>query len=110
MSITVLVTGKLFADPERRTGSNGKPFTRATLIAHDGEADTFVSVIAFGGVADQVAALRKGDALSVTGRGKVNTWDKAGETKAGLSIVADSILTPYHVQRRREAMRPAGNQ
>lgn len=39
MSITALVTGKLIADPDRRTGSGGKPFTLAKLIAHDGDAD-----------------------------------------------------------------------
>jgi single-stranded DNA-binding protein len=104
VSITALVTGKLHAAPERRTGGRGKPFVRVALIAHDGEADAFVSVIAFGHVAEQLAALDKGEAVSVSGRAQIRTWEKNGETRAGLSVVADCLLTVHHVRRKRQAM------
>lgn len=104
MSITALVTGKLHAAPERRIGGSGKPFTRAAVIAHDGDGDSWVSVIAFGHIADQLAALDKGDTVSVSGRGQVKTWEKNGETRAGLSVVADCLLTVHHVRRKRQAM------
>lgn len=107
MSINALVTGKLFADPELRTGSSGKAYTRATLLAHDGDADSFVSVIAFGSVGEQLAALSKGDAASVSGRAKVKTWERNGETRVGLSVVADCLLTLHHVRRKRQAMTQA---
>lgn len=106
--ITALVSGRLLADPEKRTGASGKPFALARLAAHDGEADAVVSVIAFGGVADQLAALGKGDAVSMTGRASVRTWtDRSGALKAGLSVTADALLTAHHVRQRRAAMRPA---
>lgn len=107
MSINALVTGKLHTKPESRVGGSGKPYTRAAVIAHDGETDGFVSVIAFGHVADQLAALDKGEAVSVSGRAQVKTWDKNGEMRAGLSVVADCILTMHHVRRKRQAMAAA---
>lgn len=105
MSITALVAGKLVADPERRTGASGKPFCLARLVAHNGEADEFVSLIAFGSVAEQLAAMGKGDAIAVTGRAKLDKWTgRDGESRTGLSLTADALLTPYHLKRKRQAV------
>lgn len=107
MSITALITGKLIADPERRTGPSGKAYTRATVIAHDGDGDALVSLMAFGTVSEQLAALAKGDTVAVTGRAKVNTWaGRDGSTKVGLNVTADAILSTYHLKRKRQAMAP----
>lgn len=104
MSVTALVTGKLIADPERRSGAGGKLFVLAKMIAHDGDADSLVSLIAFGSAAEQIAALTKGDALAVNGRAKVKTWpDREGHVKAGLSVTADLVMTPYQLKRKRQA-------
>lgn len=108
MSITALVTGKLIAAPEQRTGSSGKPYVRATLAAHDGEADSLVSVIAFGSAAEQLGALAKGDTVAINGRAKVSTWTgRDGATKAGLSVTADVVLTAYQLKQKRKALAPA---
>jgi hypothetical protein len=105
MSITALVTGRLIADPERRTGTTGKPFTLAKIAAATDDGDALVSVIAFGTAGEQLAALTKGDTLALTGRAKVNTWsDREGNAKAGLSVTADALLTAYHLRRKRAAM------
>ena len=102
MSIQALVSGKLIADPDRRSGQSGKPFTLAKVVAHDGEADSLVSVIAFNEVAEQLAALGKGDAVALSGSARVSTWQsKDGAPKAGLSLTAEVILTAYHVRRKR---------
>jgi len=108
VSITDLVTGKLIAAPEQRTGSSGKPYVRATLGAHDGEADSLVSVIAFGSAAEQLGALAKGDTIAIQGRAKVSTWTgRDGTAKAGLSVTADVVLTAYALKQRRKALAPA---
>lgn len=102
MSFTALVTGRLIADPERRTGTGGKPFTLAKIAASSGDGDALVSVIAFGSIAEQLAAMTKGDALALTGRAKVSTWsDREGNARAGLSVTADALLTAYHLRRKR---------
>lgn len=103
-SITALVTGKLIANPERRTRAGGKPFKLAKLIAHNGEADSLVSLIAFGTAAEQLGALSKGDALALNGRAKVKTWqDRDRATRAGLSVTVDAAMTAYQLTRKRQA-------
>jgi single-stranded DNA-binding protein len=108
MSITALVTGKLIADPERRSSTtSGKGFTLAKVSANTEDGDSLVSVIAFGSVGEQLSELGKGDAVALTGRAKVNTWaGREGEARAGLSLTADAMLTAYHVRRKRQAMQP----
>lgn len=108
MSITALVTGKLITTPEQRTGSSGKPYVRATLAAHDGEADSLVSVIAFGSAAEQLGALAKGDTVAISGRAKVSTWTgRDGSPKSGLNVTADVVLTAYQLKQKRKALAPA---
>ena len=108
MSITALVTGKLIAMPEQRTGASGKPYVRATLAAHDGDGDSLVSVMAFGSAAEQLGALAKGDTVAVSGRAKVSTWTgRDGSAKAGLNVTADVVLTAYQLKQKRKALAPA---
>lgn len=108
MSITALVTGKLIATPEQRTGASGKLYVRATLAAHDGEGDSLVSVMAFGSVAEQLGALAKGDTVAINGRAKVSTWTgRDGSPKSGLNVTADVVLTAYQLKQKRKALAPA---
>jgi single-stranded DNA-binding protein len=102
-----LITGKLIADPEQRTGQSGKPYTRATVAAHDGDGDALVSVMAFGTVGEQLAAMTKGDTVALNGRAKLNSWTgRDGVTRTGLSLTADAMLTSYHLKRKRQAVSP----
>lgn len=105
MSVTALITGRLIADPERRTRSRGKVFSLAKVAAATEDGDSIVSVIAFGSVAEQLLELGKGDTVALTGRAKVASWsDRDGNPKAGLSLAADALLTAYHLRRKRAAM------
>lgn len=105
MSITALITGRLIANPERRTGNSGKAFTTARISAGTDDESVLCSVIAFGSAAEQLAALAKGDTLALTGRAKPKAWaDRDGAQKVGLDVVADQVLTAYHVRRKRQAM------
>lgn len=105
MSVTALVAGRLVAAPEQRTSANGKAFALARIAAATDDGDLLCSVIAFGHVGEQLAALAKGDSVAITGRAKVSTWSgREGEQRVGLNVTADAILTTYHVRRKREAM------
>lgn len=93
--IRALLTGSLYGDPQARTSQSGKPFTTAKVRA-DGKdgATVWCSLVAFGELAERLAALPANAALSVAGRAEVSAWlDKQGEPKAGLSIVADELAT-----------------
>jgi single-stranded DNA-binding protein len=108
LTITALAVGKLIATPEQRTSASGKPYVRATLAAHDGDADSLVSVVAFGTAAEQLGALAKGDTIAIQGRAKVSTWTgRDGAAKAGLSVTADVVLTAYQLKQKRKALAPA---
>lgn len=105
MSITALITGRLVADPARSTGPKGRPCTTALVAAATDPGDDLVSLIAFGRGAEQLAALAKGDSVSVTGKARVTTWTgKGGESRAGLSVTVHALLTAYHVRRNEQAM------
>lgn len=88
-----IVTGALFRDPEQRTAKTGTAYTVATIREKTGDASTFWRVTAFSQSAqDELARLRDGDAISAQGQLKVETYQKDGETKISLSLVADAIL------------------
>jgi single-stranded DNA-binding protein len=96
--------GKLVADPVQRTASSGKAFVTAQLRVATEDESLLVSVIAFDkDTRDKLARLRKGDATAITGRAKPTTWEKNGEQRHGLSVVASGVLTAYEAAKRRSS-------
>jgi single-stranded DNA-binding protein len=105
MSLFILATGTLIADPQRRTSQSGKTFVTGTF-AH---ADRGRRRVALG------HCLRSGrlcwaaqpekrrlDSCSITGRAKLTAWTgKDGEHRHGLSVVAERVMTVYAVSKRR---------
>jgi single-stranded DNA-binding protein len=102
VSIDALVTGHLVRDPVTRVGKSGNSFTTALLRATTGEEQqTLVSVIAFQEAGEKLSRLKSGDVAAVVGSAKLSSWEKAGETRHGLSVTVSSILSAYDVKRRR---------
>lgn len=102
--IDALISGRLIRDPALKTGPSGKAYCNFLLsVAVGEEPAVIVSGIAFQEVAERIARLRKGDALSVTGSLKPSTWtDKqTGEEKHGLNVSVSACLSPYDVKKRR---------
>ncbi len=59
-------------------------------------------VIAFN--ADAVArllALQQGDSCAIAGRAKLTSWEKDGEQRHGISVVADRAPTVYDIRKKR---------
>jgi single-stranded DNA-binding protein len=100
MSLHVLVSGALTADPARRTGANGKDFATATLrVATDDDA-ILVSVIAFGATTETLLAHRQGATLAVSGRAKLTNWTgRDGADHHGISVVVDQIASAASARR-----------
>jgi len=102
--LNILATGTLVSDPRQRITAAGKAFATCQMRvpAEDSEA-TLVSAIAFN--VDAVAAilaLTKGDSCAIAGRAKLTSWEKGGEKRLGLSVVADQVLTIYQIEKRRK--------
>jgi Single-strand binding protein family len=100
--ILALVTGALFRAAEQRTSKAGKSYVTATIISKDGDASTFVNMVAFSDSAkDAILALGAGDTLSAQGKATIGVYEKNGEHRPSLSIVADHVLA---LRQPREAV------
>lgn len=106
--LSVLAAGTLVRDPQSRQGSSGRSFASAAMrVGVEGADAVLVSLVAFRSSAiDALTALTKGDALAVTGRAKLTSWEKDGEQHHGLSVVAEHVMTPYQIEKRRKASEP----
>jgi single-stranded DNA-binding protein len=104
MSAFALVSGQLFKAPEQRTSKAGKPFVTATIRAKDGDDSKWWHVTAFSETAQpELMRLGDGDAVSVQGPLKVETYEKDGATKVSLSVVAGQVLALRQPPRERKA-------
>jgi single-stranded DNA-binding protein len=106
----ILVTGALFKAPEGRTSKSGKVFVTATLRAKDGDAMTFIRIVAFSEtVQAELLRLREGDSLSVQGAFKAGLYKpEGGEAKLSLSMIADQVLALRQPPKDRKAKGAAG--
>jgi single-stranded DNA-binding protein len=103
MSAHVLISGVLYRQPEQRTSRAGKSFVTATLRCKEGDASQWWKVLAFSESAGvELLRLGDGDAVSVQGVLRVETYDKDGETRLSLSVVADAVLALKQPPRQRE--------
>jgi single-stranded DNA-binding protein len=115
MTIDALVAGKLWKTPEERRSSAGKMFVTANVRAADGDGESlFVNVVAFDDSAKAaLLALEDGDSVSLAGTLKIGTYEaRDGSVKLSVSMVAQKVLTAYHVARKRKVVADAagGNQ
>ena len=111
--IDALLSGKLYGKAEERTSKTGKPFATARMRVPTKDGDSiFASCIAFDTSACRaLLALGDGDALTVAGPLTLKGYiDKEGQPRPGLDVVAHQVLTAYHVQRKRDAMKPQPHQ
>lgn len=54
-----------------------------------------------------ILAHATGNCCAIAGRGKLAGWEKGGETRHGLSVIADRALTAYPAGKPRCAGAPA---
>ena len=95
MSARALITGQLYGDPQARTSQAGKPFTTAKVRA-DGKdgAVLWISIVAFGDLADRLLTMKANTALALSGKLEVSAYTaKDGTPAAGLSVVCDELAT-----------------
>jgi len=106
-----LIGGTVYGAPQSRTAQNGSAFVTAKVRAATGDGEAlFVNVITFSDSAGTaLLALAEGDSVALAGALTPKAWtDKHGEARPALDMVAHSVLTAYHVQRKRKAVRKDG--
>ena len=96
----------LVADPELRYANNGNSVTNFRVASNsrrknpqtdqweDGDT-TFLSVSAFGGLGENVAArFKKGQRVNITGQLKQREYEKDGQRRTVYEVTANSVAEP----------------
>jgi single-stranded DNA-binding protein len=103
MSAFVLIHGHLFRQAEQRMSKAGKPYATATIRAKDGDGSQWWKVLTFSESAGaELLRLADGDAVSVQGALRVETYEREGVTKLSLTCIADQVLALRQPPRQRE--------
>lgn len=94
MTATVLVAGKLFKTPERKTSSAGKAFVSATIREGGGEAVTWWKALAFDeeSAADMLR-LAEGETIAVCGSFKADAYEKNGAHRVSFTVFVDRVMS-----------------
>ena len=112
--IRALIVGELRADPQQRTGKNGKPFALARLSVPMGDQGRVsCSLIVFEAEAvARLLQLRAGASVAAAGTLKVGTYEgNDGSVRASLDMVADEIAaTTPRPKKPRPAPAHRGHQ
>ncbi len=110
--IEAAIYGRLGADPVERTTRQGNAMATAPVAVDvtdgDGpERTVWVSVAAFGSVAERLLRHRKGDLVAMQGPLTLNVWtDRDGHERESWRLVAWSVVSARTVRpggRRRQA-------
>ena len=96
---SVIMTGRMVADPELRTTQSGVNVTSFRIAVtrnykvNDEYLSDFFTVVAWRNTAEFVAKhFKKGDSLTVQGRAEVRKYtDKDGNNRETVEIIADSV-------------------
>lgn len=103
MSTPVTLRGRLTRDPELRYSAAGKPVAKFSVVTSrrvkDQQTDqwedrdtTFWDCVAFGQLAENCTeSLEKGTAVVVTGNAATEEWEKDGEKRRSMKVVAEDV-------------------
>ena len=91
----VILVGRLTKDPELKTTNSGKNVCSFTLAVDKGfgrEGTNFIDCDSWNKTAEYVSRYQsKGSLLLVRGRLDQQTWEKDGQKRSRLSVVADEV-------------------
>lgn len=100
MSIIASVYGRAGRDGELRTSHLGKSWCRLSVVAEVGKdrdgqpIDEWVTLVAFGAKAEDLARVQKGGMVAAIGRMELSRWtDREGNDRESWSLIADEILS-----------------
>jgi single-stranded DNA-binding protein len=103
VSLHLLASGVLFADPQRREGDKG-PFATARIRTPTGSDAILISVIAFGPEAERLLQL-EGAPVAVGGKGELRTWTGCdGRERTTLTVVATELAATKPRPHQRDGI------
>lgn len=94
---TISIYARIGTDPRTHQTSGGKQLTTANVVvnlpcrtADDGAAPMWFNLVCFNERLG-LDRMKKGDMISVSGVLQLNKWQKDGEEKEQLQLIADSL-------------------
>jgi Single-strand binding protein family len=103
MTAKVLMTGTLFARPEKRSLRNGALCVTAILKIRQGNHTRLWHIAAFREtVKATLLRLSEGDAVAVQGLLKAELYDSSGETRLSCGVIAERALGLHGPFDRKE--------
>lgn len=105
--LSALASGTLIREPKSGTSTSGTRWANCSIRCSTGTdregamTTAFLTVVGFGEVAEKLGRLGKGDSVAVQGSLKPTEFIKDGQTRHGLEIVAQEVLTPYQIKMKR---------
>jgi single-stranded DNA-binding protein len=92
--LNVMFSGSMLKDPSIRPSKKGADFATFLVKTSGKEGDLVISCIAFHDhLVAQVGSLKKGDGIAVTGTATLREYEKDGEAKQMLSVVAEQLMS-----------------
>ena len=111
--VTISAAGRLARDPDSRVTANGKDMTLATIAVdlpagRDADPETWwLSLMAFGRTAGELAKHHKGDRLTVMGQLQRSRYtNRDGEERNGWTVLCDAVLGPRSPRPSGTSQRP----
>ncbi len=106
MTVHIAAHGRLVADVQMKTTSNGHQMAlgrmAASLPCHsaeEGQVTLWLAITAFGKQAGFLARHSKGDLISVSGSMNASQWKAAdGQLNTGFQVLADSVISAKTVR------------
>lgn len=97
-----LISGVLHDAPTMKTSKAGKEFCIGKIKDDSTNPATWASIVCFDEQAATLAGMKKGKALSVSGKLTVDVYQPAqGEPRANISITCDSLITMKPVKQQK---------
>jgi single-strand DNA-binding protein len=105
--IRASISGRIGSDPVQRESRTGKSMVTASVAVNvakptEEAATEWVSLVAFGAVAESLARHAKGDVIMVMGSLTRSTFTgRDGEERSSWSLLAESVLSARTVRNER---------
>ncbi len=95
----VVLVGRIVRDPNIQEASNNEKYSNITIAIPrsykniNGEYDTdFIDCVLWKGIAENtVEYCKKGDIVGIKGRIEKNSYEKDGEVKSKINVVAEKV-------------------
>lgn len=109
----VTIAGNLTRDPELRATQSGKSVLSFGMAVNDSilnqqtqqweDRANFIDVVVFGNMADSMSKiLHKGMKVTVDGKLRYTTWEKDGQKRSKVEVVAQHIELPPRQQQPQQ--------